>query len=398
MSQTVKLLDEDREEQRFSPAAGFRVPKADGSGMATAFFVDGTMPISNNGSYNVRDKEYVNVNVSGSITPDGVAEHAINFYDVSGRRVFSYTRAQVQVLSELPAGPTVQGASFIGWYSDTTSASSTAATLADVQSCKHWSDLAAVYDCDILTFEFHTQTIQSITLYCATGGHFSVNWGDGSSAEDFTATTDGAMLVSHSYSAGEYNCSIRQLSATASVSLGTVNPSATSGGASCVSPNNTLKACVLGSLQTSRFCLSNCGFLQYLFSKRRQISDVVNGAYNLRRAIGFLSFFPSGRSPSHRIDRLSFRHLPSSAGYPTALKSIVFYGGTSSTVLELTPYSEEVIIYPRSGTPHLSTTSTQYGYWANTKFYVNDTSLFKSSSYWASYINQIFSLDEYPDY
>lgn len=64
MSKTVKLRDEDYQDQTYTVQNGVKIPLADGSGMATAYFAEGTLPITVNGNYDVRDKAAVNVAVS----------------------------------------------------------------------------------------------------------------------------------------------------------------------------------------------------------------------------------------------------------------------------------------------------------------------------------------------
>lgn len=65
MIKTVKLRDEDYQDQTYTVPNGVKIPLADGSGMATAYFAEGSLPIIANGSYDVRDKAAVEVNVSG---------------------------------------------------------------------------------------------------------------------------------------------------------------------------------------------------------------------------------------------------------------------------------------------------------------------------------------------
>ena len=73
MSQTVKLLDEDREEQSFIVPAGYRVPKADGSGLAPAYFVDGTEIITDTLQHDVRGKELAQV-VDANLAVENIAK------------------------------------------------------------------------------------------------------------------------------------------------------------------------------------------------------------------------------------------------------------------------------------------------------------------------------------
>lgn len=67
MSKTVKLRDEDYQDQTYTVPNGVKIPLADGSGMATAYFAEGTLPITANGSYDVRDKQTADVNVDAGL-------------------------------------------------------------------------------------------------------------------------------------------------------------------------------------------------------------------------------------------------------------------------------------------------------------------------------------------
>ena len=110
MSKTVKLRDEDYQDQSYTVQNGVKIPLADGSGMATAYFVEGTLSIAANGSYDVTDKASVAVHVPtggggvsladliGGYTPDlsitaadlaGITQ--VNEYAFYGKQLFSLT-------------------------------------------------------------------------------------------------------------------------------------------------------------------------------------------------------------------------------------------------------------------------------------------------------------------
>ena len=150
----------------------------------------------------------ITVNVSGGGGDEEEPEKDVNFIDYDGRIVYSYTAAEAQALTELPANPSHSGLTAQGWNW----------TLAEIKA-----QLAAVPDGPVWVGQMYVTTSGAteidITLKgtdlspylaIAVNGTVTVDWGDGSATDTMTGASDTTLVYQqHVYaSAGDYTISI----------------------------------------------------------------------------------------------------------------------------------------------------------------------------------------------
>lgn len=130
-----------------------------------------------------------------------VEEKDINFYDYDGTRLYSYTLAEVQNLTELPELPSHQGLTCQGWNW----------TLADIKAEGKATDVGATYITDDgktrLYIEISEEGRMTVPLAFKQSIAYGVelNWGDGSATETYRYGSSTNITVSHTYSAiGKY--------------------------------------------------------------------------------------------------------------------------------------------------------------------------------------------------
>lgn len=131
-----------------------------------------------------------------------VPSRDVNFYDYDGTIVYSYTAADFQNLTELPANPTHDGLTAQGWNW----------TLADAKA-----QVTAVGACDI--GQMYVTTDGKTRLYCTfedfnksfyfglgVNGTVTIDWGDESATDTLTGTNNATIQnIQHTYAtAGDY--------------------------------------------------------------------------------------------------------------------------------------------------------------------------------------------------
>lgn len=125
-----------------------------------------------------------------------LVEKDINFYDYDGTRLYSYTLAEFQNLTELPPLPSHDGLICQEWNW----------TLDEIKAENSYVDVGATY----ITDDGKTRLYLDITLNGAltlnftqtVGGGVTIDWGDGSATQTASGTT---VAVTHTYAkAGEY--------------------------------------------------------------------------------------------------------------------------------------------------------------------------------------------------
>ncbi len=129
-----------------------------------------------------------------------VTEKDVNFWDYDGTLLYSYTLAEAQALSELPAGPEDhETIAFYGWNW----------TLDAVRALTEPVDIGALYTTRDGMTHLYIRVLnsiqQKITLhyYQDSANAVSVDWGDGSPAEQ--SGTGGYTTLTHTYAAyGDY--------------------------------------------------------------------------------------------------------------------------------------------------------------------------------------------------
>lgn len=131
-----------------------------------------------------------------------VAEKDVNFFDYDGTLLHSYTIAEAQALTALPPLPERDGLISQGWNW----------TLDEVKAVDRPALIGANYDTPDGAAKLRINTVidnlsVTLNLYQATAKDFSVDWGDGSTAE--TYGTSGKFSLSHEYViGGEYTISL----------------------------------------------------------------------------------------------------------------------------------------------------------------------------------------------
>lgn len=120
---------------------------------------------------------------------------AINFYDHFGNLYASYTRAEAQLLEELPVPPELDGFEFDAWTH----------TLDDVKNAEFFLDVGPAYKKDgvpvtilILYIPPENLTINLCLYMWSTSYKVKVDWGDGTTTA-VTGTSNGLRNNSHTY-------------------------------------------------------------------------------------------------------------------------------------------------------------------------------------------------------
>ena len=138
---------------------------------------------------------------TGGGTPVSVEEKDVNFYDYDGTRLYSYTLAEVQALTELPELPSHDGLICQGWNW----------TLANIKAEEKETDVGAMYITDDgktrLYIEISEEGRMTVPLCFKQSVAYGVelNWGDGSATETYRYGSSTNITVSHTYSAiGKY--------------------------------------------------------------------------------------------------------------------------------------------------------------------------------------------------
>lgn len=136
----------------------------------------------------------------------------VNFYDVDGKRIYSYTWAEINGMSVLPSAPDIPSLNlqFSGWNW----------TLAEIKAQPGYCEVGACYeptDCDcaaVIELNVPSQLAVTIRFYTGTGNTVSLDWGDGSAAETYAASSS-QYTPTHTYSAcGRYRVKLTRASGT----------------------------------------------------------------------------------------------------------------------------------------------------------------------------------------
>lgn len=135
-----------------------------------------------------------------------VVSKDVNFYDYDGKLLYSYTKADFLELTEMPANPTHEGLTSLGWNW----------TLSDAQTFlanKSFVDIGQVYeptDGKTKIYVSLTKSILTPTLSFATNGTTTIDWGDNSTPDTIVGTDLTTIInTQHTYSApGDYIISI----------------------------------------------------------------------------------------------------------------------------------------------------------------------------------------------
>lgn len=140
------------------------------------------------------------IDSSDSGSSGTVVAKDVNFYDYDGTLLYSYTVAEANAMSALPALPTRDGLVCQGWNW----------SLDDIKSHNRAVNVGAIYATDDGTTRIYIHLVDGRTSPClglGVNGTVTVDWGDGSTSSVLTGT-DVATVVwtsNHEYaSAGDY--------------------------------------------------------------------------------------------------------------------------------------------------------------------------------------------------
>lgn len=151
-----------------------------------------TLNIAFNGTVNAPSgKAYNQVHVTVPMAED----KDINFYDLDGNRLFSYTREEFAELTVLPVAPNRPDLflNFTQWNW----------TKSEIDAQPGYVEVGALYDltdCDCALIVEPTIAIQlnaTLRFYCGSGNTVQLDWGDGSMAETYTQSGSNQTVVTH---------------------------------------------------------------------------------------------------------------------------------------------------------------------------------------------------------
>ena len=168
---------------------------------------NGTVSVTPDAPYDALKKVDVTVNVAsgggGGETPASAKWDDVTFIDYDGSVLYSYTLAEAQALTELPALPSHDGLVCQGWNW----------TLEAIKSLNRPVTVGAMYITDDGATRLHIRiaTVGRMTVPLHIGqtvsNGVSIDWGDGSAAKTISGT--GNVNTSHTYAeTGDYVISL----------------------------------------------------------------------------------------------------------------------------------------------------------------------------------------------
>lgn len=134
--------------------------------------------------------------VSVSVRNVDAEDKDINFYDVDGVRLFSYTREEFAALSALPTAPDRPDLflNFTMWNW----------TKAEIDAQPGYVEVGALYDltdCDcalVVEPTIPAQKSATLRFYTGSGNTVELDWGDGSAVESYNASSD-QIIATHTW-------------------------------------------------------------------------------------------------------------------------------------------------------------------------------------------------------
>ena len=139
----------------------------------------------------------------------------VNFYDYDGSIIASYTTSEFANISELPANPSHTGLVAQGWNMPSNWELSDAKTYIATNGKADWGQMYVTVSGDTeIDISLNDANYLSPYLAIAVNGTVEVDWGDNSTADTLTGTSDGALVYQlHQYSTtGDYKISIHVVS------------------------------------------------------------------------------------------------------------------------------------------------------------------------------------------
>jgi len=152
------------------------------------------LSVTENGTYQETGKAYSPVSVS--VRNVDAEDKDINFYDVDGVRLFSYTRDEFAALSALPTAPNRPDLflNFTMWNW----------TKAEIDAQPGYVEVGALYDltdCDcalVVEPTIPAQKNATLRFYTGSGNTVDLDWGDGSAVESYNASSD-QVVATHTW-------------------------------------------------------------------------------------------------------------------------------------------------------------------------------------------------------
>lgn len=175
------------------PSGGGFGPEDEGKVVSGGVLVAQTaLTVTANATYDTTTNNSVTVNV-----PHEAPDKDINFYDLDGVRLFSYSREEFAALTELPTAPNRPELflNFTQWNW----------TTAEINAQPGYVEVAALYDltdCDAAIIVEPTLAAQfnaTLRFYCGTGNTISLDWGDGSAVETYTQSGSNQTVATHTW-------------------------------------------------------------------------------------------------------------------------------------------------------------------------------------------------------
>ena len=165
--------------------------------------------VNQNGTVDTTLINSLTVNVSGGSTPTSVSPKQVNFIDYDGTILYSYTKAEANALSALPANPSHSGLTAQGWNWTLAQikAQLTACPDAPVWVGQMYITQSGDTEIDV---RFADAARLSPILTIAVNGTVTVDWGDNTTADTVTGSSlTTQQAVPHTYTAiGDYTITI----------------------------------------------------------------------------------------------------------------------------------------------------------------------------------------------
>jgi len=346
-------------------------------------------------------------NKIGNISGGEVAKSkAINFYDIYGNIIYSYTRAEMAALEELPEAPEVPGYNFVSWSWTLEKLKSTPFADVGAQYKKEGSVATALLVADVydgLTLPLYFNPSYKGTTY--------IDWGDGSEVSSVTTTNTAhntsTYSATHTYSmTGIVVIGVWFIPTDrtwGSLYLGKYGTSASSTrfgifGGSLNGYNRILLAFTGASAYPGNAALYKEYSLRYLCCGSSSYSFYSPNSCYALETVAFMDIQLKANcyNSCYSIKRLSVGNGVNSGVLPG------LYGVQELSVHSGGIYNSSLagknLILPLSSVQPLGTTlyfGTNLG-----RVYVPDDLVdsYKADSKWSAYASYIYPLSEYPDY
>lgn len=322
---------------------------------------------------------------------------AINFYDIYGNVVYSYTRAEAKLLTELPPVPEIEGFTTYGW-----STTNNKSVLSEVQNEVAFRDVVPRYKKDdkvVDIFVVEVQDNTTITLNFYYLSYMQFDWGDGGGWVQGTGSGQGT--ISHTYSkAGRYiiafysssasNCYVGYSSGSNNVMGVAWNGDYSLGINGCL-----VSALVCSNIKIGKYAFCNLPKLKFVAHKNTGQYSFYN-CYSLETLVS-LSSLSSNYALMYCYSLKRYTALTTQANQFVTLTGLTDFKYMSTNTLYSLPKTGNLrYIFTGTTAPTLSASfpSTYNGY----TIYVPDDCVEAYKTKWSEQANYIKPLSEYPDY